>query len=151
MRKAALFWAALFLGGSIIAMAADFTGTWNANLTKSSGYEVSEIASYKVTIKEIGPNTYRTTLDVVEKSGKKTHDETDRIYDGKEHHVTGNGKVFEATQICEFTGEGGRKITWLKDGKPSSVLTSVVSKDGRTMTNRQTTAKGEVVWVLEKE
>jgi hypothetical protein len=60
MRIAASFWAALLLGGTV--MAANFTGTWNANLKKSTG-DIGNIASYKVKIEEIGPNAYRTTLE----------------------------------------------------------------------------------------
>ena len=148
MRKAASFWAALLLGGT--AMAANFTGTWNANLKKSTG-DIGNIASYKVQIEEIGPNTYRTTLDVVETSGKKIHQEVDRIYDGKERHVPINGHMYKGTEISEFTETGGRKITMKEDGKVVEVLLSSVSKDGKTMTNRETTDKGETVFVLEKE
>src|SRR5579859_1817024 len=99
MRIAASFWAALFLGGT--AMAANFTGTWDANLKKSTG-DIANIASYKVKIEEIGPNAYRTTLDVVETSGKKHHQQVDRIYDGKERHVPINGHLYKGTEIAEF-------------------------------------------------
>jgi hypothetical protein len=127
-----------------------FYGTWNANLKKSTG-DIGKIESYKVKIEEIGPNTYRTTLDVVEKSGEKIHEEVDRIYDGKERHVPVNGKPSEGTQVCELNSGGGRKITYKYQGKIIRVLSSSVSKDGKTLTNRETTDKGETVFVLEKE
>jgi hypothetical protein len=148
MRIAASFWAAFLLAGT--ALAADFTGTWSANLKKSTG-DIGNIASYKVEIKEIGPNTYRTTLDVVEKSGEKIHQEVDRTYDGKERHVPANGKLSEGTQICELTSGGGRKIKYKSQGKITRVLSSSVSEDGKTLTNRETTDKGETVFVLEKK
>jgi hypothetical protein len=150
MRKAALFWATLFLGGSAIAMAADFTGTWNANLTKSSG-DIGDIVSYKLKIEEIGPKTYRTITDVAYKSGKKSHTQVDRIYDGQEQHVLINGKTSEGTDISELMGGGSRKITMKENGKVVEVLTSTVSDDGKTLINREKTDKGERVVVYEKQ
>jgi hypothetical protein len=139
------FWAALLL-----VMAANFTGTWNANLKKSTG-DIGNIASYKVKIEEIGPKANRTTLDVVEASGAKHHQQVDRIYDGKERHVPINGNLYKGTEIAEFAEGGGRKITMKEDGKVVEVLVSSLSKDGKTMTNRETTEKGETVFVMEKE
>ena len=150
MRKAALFWAALFLGGSVIAMAADFTGTWNANLTKSSG-DIGDIVSYKLKIEEIGPKTYRTITDVTYKSGKKSHTQVDRIYDGQEQHVLINGKTSEGTDISELMGGGSRKITMKENGRVVEVLTSTVSDDGTTLIHRGKKDKGERVFVYEKE
>jgi hypothetical protein len=62
-----------------------------------------------------------------------------------------NGNLYKGTEIAEFTEGGGRKITMKEDGKVIEVLVSSVSKDGKTMTNRETTDKGETVFVMEKE
>jgi hypothetical protein len=150
MRRAALFWAALLLGGTAIAMAADFTGTWNANLKKSTG-DIGDIVSYQLTIEEIAPKTYRTITDIRYKSGKKSHTEVDRIYDGQEQHVLINGKTSQGTDVSELTGGGSRKITMKENGKVVEVLTSTVSDDGKTLINREKTDKGETVFVYEKE
>jgi hypothetical protein len=148
MRKAASFWAALFLGG--IAMAADFTGTWKLSLEKSSP-DTSKIAYETIKLEQTGPNAYRTTHDVVLKSGSKTHHEMNRIYDGQERTVPGDGLAPQGTEICEITGPGDRKITFRKDGKVVEVLTSSVSKDGKTLTNTITTDKGRYVSVYDKQ
>jgi hypothetical protein len=92
MRRVASFLAALLLGGTTIAMTANFNGTWNANLKKSTG-DIGDIESYKLKIEEVGPKTYRTTADITYKSGKKRHNEVDRVYDGQEQHVVINGKL----------------------------------------------------------
>lgn len=52
MRIAASFWAPLLLGAT--AMAANFAGTWNANLKKSTG-DIGNIASYKSGSKRLNP------------------------------------------------------------------------------------------------
>ena len=148
MRKAASFWAALFLGGT--AMAADFTGTWKLNLEKSTG-DNSKVAYDTMKLEQIGPNAYRTTIDIVQKSGSKTHHEMNRIYDGQERPVPGDGFSPQGTEICEITAAGDRKITFKESGKVVEVLTSSVSKDGKTLTNTITTDKGQLVLIFEKQ
>jgi hypothetical protein len=148
MRKAASFWAALLLGGT--AMAADFNGTWKLNLDKSTG-DISDIASYTLELEQTGPNAYRTTTDIVEKSGKQAHHEIDRVYDGQERHPIMDGKPTQGTQICEFTDAGDRKITMKHDGKVVEVLVSSISNSGKTLTNRITTDKGQSVMVYDKQ
>ena len=53
-------------------------------------------------LEQIGPNAYRTTIDIVQKSGSKTHHEMNRIYDGQERPVPGDGFSPQGTEICEL-------------------------------------------------
>jgi hypothetical protein len=147
MRKVASFWAALLLGGT--AMAADFTGTWKLNLEKSS--DISKVAYDTIKLEQTGPNAYRTTHDTMLKSGTKTHHEMNRVYDGQERPVPGDGLSPQGTETCEITAVGDRKITFKENGKVVEVLTSSVSKDGKTLTNTVTTDKGPYVSVYDKQ
>jgi hypothetical protein len=147
MRKAASFWAALLLGGT--AMAADFTGIWKLNLEKSS--DISKVAYDTIKLEQTGPNAYRTTHDTMLKSGTKTHHEMNRVYDGQERPLPGDGLSPQGTEICEITAAGERKITFKENGKVVEVLTSSVSKDGKTLTNTVTTDKGPYVSVYDKQ
>jgi hypothetical protein len=148
MRKTASFLAAFFLGTT--AMAADFTGTWKLNLEKSTG-DNSKVAYDTMTLEQTSPNAYRTTIDIVQKSGSKIHHEMNRVYDGQERPVPGDGLSPQGTEICEITAGGDRKITFKENGKVVEVLRSSVSKDGKTLTNTVTTDKGQHVLIFEKQ
>jgi hypothetical protein len=131
-----------FTKGRILACIAT---PWRSGERTAEFAAIRKLSPYYVT------NAYRTTLDVEEKSGKKHHQQVDRIYDGKERPMPINGHLHKGTEIAEFTEGGGRKITMKEDGKVVETLVSSVSKDGKTMTNRETTDKGETVFVMEKE
>jgi hypothetical protein len=74
-----------------------------------------------------------------------------RVYDGQERPVPGDGLSPQGTEICEITPAGDRKITFKENGKVVEVLTSSVSKDGKTLTNTITTDKGRLVLIFEKQ
>lgn len=147
MRKTASLLVALFLGG--IAVAADFTGTWKLNLEKSPGTN-ENIASETMKLEQTGTNAYRTTIDIMQKSGNKTHYEINRVYDGQERAVPEDG-LPHGTEICEITEAGVRKITMKVNGKVVEVITATISADGKTMTHTVTTDKGQHVAIYEKQ
>jgi hypothetical protein len=147
MRKTASFLAALFLGGT--TMAADFTGTWILNLEKSPGTDPN-IAAETMKLEQTGPKAYRTTIDIVQKSGNKVHHEINRVYDGQERPVPEDG-LSHGTEICEITDAGVRKITMKVNGKVVEVITATISVDGKTMTHAISTAKGQHVGIFEKQ
>ena len=124
----------MILGTILLAVTgADFTGTWKLNLAKSKLR--NDLASETMKIEQTGPNTYRTTVDIVLKSGQKEHQEINRICDGEEHPSTGVGfKQEGAAEICEQMSSS-RKVTQKRDGKAVSEFTSTVSGDGKVMTN----------------
>jgi len=147
MRPALIIVAALSLAISV--MAADFTGTWKLDLAKSKPR--GDVASETMKIEETGPNTYRTTIDEVQNSGQKAHQEIIRICDGKEHPSMGIGfKQEGATEICELIGASTRRMTQKRDGKVVSELTSTVSADGKLMTNVRK-GGGEETLVFERQ
>ena len=120
---------------AVTVMAADFVGTWKLNLTKSKPRNGNDVASETIRIEQTGPNAYRSTFDAVLNSGQKVHQEINRIYDGKEHPVTGTGSKPEGTsEICELVNASTRKIT-RKTAGATSELTTTVSPDGKVMTN----------------
>ena len=145
MRKTAWILAILLLSGT--AMAADFTGTWKLNQEKSPDPRTNVI-SLTMTLEQIGPNAYRTTIDSVSKSGKTRH-VIDRIYDGKERHV--DDAPPEGTEICEITPDGVRKITMKNAGKVVEVIEAIISADGKTMTHIITDAKGKQVAIFDRQ
>src|SRR5579859_5970693 len=83
---------------AVTVMASDFTGTWKLNLAKSK--PSNDLATQTMKIEQTGPNSYRTTIDGFLNSGKKEHQEVNRICDGKEHPAKGVGfKQEGATEI----------------------------------------------------
>jgi hypothetical protein len=141
------------LSFSFTLMAADpFVGTWKLNIPKSTLKGTnSEIASETMTISETGSNT-RVIIDVVFKSGETRHEERNRTPDGKEHPAAGAGfKQEGATEIDLRVDASTRQITSKRDGKVRAVITSVISRDGKVMTNRNTGSAGDEVLVFDKQ
>lgn len=136
---------------AVTVMAADFTGTWKLNLAKSKPRNGNVLASQTMKIERTGSNTYRNTIDAVLNSGQARHTEINRIYDGKEHPITGVGVDSErVTEICQELGASTRKITQKRDGKAVSEITSTVSPDGKMMTNVRAGGGAETL-VFEKQ
>src|SRR5437868_5657900 len=111
MRSALAVFGMLSLTATLSA--ADIAGTWVFNPAKSTA---PNIISQTMKIEQTGPNTYKDTIDVVLKSGQKVHQEINRIYDGKEHPVTGVGITSGGTEICEQIDASTRKFTQKRDG-----------------------------------
>jgi hypothetical protein len=122
------------LSFSMTLVAAEpFVGTWKLNVEKSkpTGNNV-DLASETMTISKTGPSTFRTAIESVSKSGQTRHQEINRIYDGKEHPVSGVGiKQEGATEIDLLVGASTRKMTVKRDGKAPNENISTVSPDGR--------------------
>jgi hypothetical protein len=126
----------------------DFTGTWQLNAAKSKS---DTTVSQTMKIEKAGSDTYKTTIDVVLKSGEKRHQEINRTYDGKEHPSTGVGAPSGAREICQQVNPSTRKVTQKRDGKLFSEFTSTISSDGKVMTNRRITGNTEEILVFEKQ
>jgi hypothetical protein len=148
MRKTSWVLATLLAAGT--AMAADFTGTWKLNQEKSPDPNPN-IVSMTMKLEPIGPNAYRTTIDSVQKSGEKRHNEIDRVYDSQEHHVPNDGLSPQGIEICEITPDGVRKITMKENGKVVSVIEATILADGKTMTHSVTNATGKHVAIFDKQ
>ena len=124
-------------------LAADaFSGTWKLNLTKSKydpgpppkGPNVSKIEAIAGGLK--------FTNDGVNSEGKPTHNEWSGKFDGKDNPVKGdpNRDTAALKKIDDYTIE----ITNKKDGKVTTVVRAVFSRDGktRTQTSQGTNVKG---------
>ena len=119
------------------AFAADvFSGTWKLNLAKSK---------YDPGPPPKGPNTTKIeaikgglkfTVDGVNAEGKPTHFEWSAQFDGKDNPVKGdpNRDAVALKKIDDYTFE----LTNKKDGKVTTVIRSVFSRDGKTRTNTTT-------------
>lgn len=107
-------------------------GTWHANIAKSTYSPDPAPKSSVLTIAATG-----VTVDIVPAAGSAQHWVYGGTYDGKPVAVTGNPNADMATRkrLSPTTTE----TTFTKAGKVTSVNTSVVAADGKTMT---ITAKG---------
>ncbi len=112
-------------------------GTWTGNIAKSTYSPNTPPKSAMLTIAAAG-----VTVDVTAVSGATQHWTYGGTYDGKPVPVTGNPMADMATRkrLSPTTTE----TTFTKAGKMTSVSTSVVSADGKTMTITQkgTNAQG---------
>ena len=112
-------------------------GTWAANVAKSTYSPNTPPKSAMLAIAATG-----VTVDVTAVNGATQHWTYGGTYDGKAVPVTGNPMADMATRkrLSPTTTE----TTFTKAGKMTSVSTSVVSADGKTMTITQkgTNAQG---------
>src|ERR1700677_138626 len=142
--RVALAVAAVLSFSMTLVAAEPFVGTWKLNVEKSkpTGNNV-DLASETMTISPTGPKAFRTTIDSVSKSGQTRHQEINRIYDGEEHPPTGVGfKQEGATEIDKLVDASTRNIIQKREGKITNEVTSTVSADGKTMTNKTHRANG---------
>lgn len=113
-------------------------GTWAANVAKSTYSPNTPPRSQTLTISATG-----VTVDVVAPDGSTQHWAYGGAYDGKPVPITGNPNADMATRkrLSPTTTE----TTFTKGGKVTSVNTSVVAADGKTMTitAKGTTASGQ--------
>jgi hypothetical protein len=113
-------------------------GTWAANIAKSTYSPNTPPRSQTLTIAATG-----VTVDVVALDGSTQHWVYGGTYDGKAVPITGNLNADTATRkrLSPTTTE----TTFTKGGKVTSVNTSVVAADGKTMTitAKGTTAQGQ--------
>lgn len=125
----------------------NFTGTWKLNPEKSKNVPPTT-AAQTLTIERSGPNSWRSAVDLVLKSGEKKHAEITRTCDGQEHPIPNT----DETESCELLNTGERRFTEKRDGKIIVVVTSSVSTDGRTMTNRaKRPGRDESVLVFDRQ
>ena len=112
-------------------------GTWTGNIAKSTYSPNTPPKSAMLAIAATG-----VTVDVTAVNGATQHWTYGGTYDGKAVPVTGNPMADMATRkrLSPTTTE----TTFTKAGKMTSVSTSVVSADGKTMTITQkgTNAQG---------
>ena len=128
-------------------------GTWKLNLAKSKFSPGPPPKSRTVTYEAVGQG-FKITTKGADAEGKTFEYQFTANYDGKDYPVTGNPDwdTIAFKRIDAYTTETNRK----KAGKVVSTNTRVVSKDGKTQTQREkgVNAKGEkfsYTWVFEKQ
>jgi hypothetical protein len=83
-----------------VSSAADYSGTWVANIQKSQ-FGTPPPKHYVLKVEKTGPNAFLVTIDRVLADGKEEHEQFTRIYDGKEHAISGapKGATETSTQV----------------------------------------------------
>ena len=130
-----------------------FIGTWKLNLAKSKFSPGPPPKSLTLTHEAVGQGL-KITVKVTDAEGKPIDFHHTANYDGKDYPVTGNPDwdTIAFKRFDAYTTKTNRK----KAGKVVSTNTRVVSKDGKTQTQREkgVNAKGEkfsYTWVFEKQ
>jgi hypothetical protein len=135
MRTRSLAVMALVGAFAASALAADpFIGTWKLNLAKSRFKPGPALRSE--TIKsEAQDNGQKTTFDGIDANGKAYHVQGAPKYDGKDYPITGDpdADTVALRKIDRNTCEWVTK----KAGKEAARGRSIVSRDGKTMTDAQ--------------
>ena len=136
-RRMIILGAIVFCFAASGAFAADvFSGNWKLNLAKSKydpgpppkGPNFSKI--------EAIPGGLKFTNDGVNAEGKPMHNEWSGKFDGKDNPVKGdpNRDTVALRKIDDYTIE----VTNKKDGKVTTTIRAVFSRDGKTRTNTTT-------------
>jgi len=126
----------------LFASAADYSGTWVANIEKSQ-LGTPPPKSYVMKFEKTGPNAFLVTIDVVRADGEERHQQFTRTYDGEEHAIYADGKEHpgvpkEATQTCTQVDPLTRHIVGKNNGKVVYEIDAKMAPDQKTMTTRQT-------------
>jgi hypothetical protein len=123
---------ALVLALAVIAMATDpLVGTWKMIPSKSTSSSPPD-KSYTITVEAQG-NSYKTVQDFVTADNKPLHRSWTAKYDGKDYPVT--APDMDAISIKQ---PNANTVVYVakKNGKEAWSGQAVVSKDGKTMTDK---------------
>jgi hypothetical protein len=134
---------ALIASGLMLAQgtADPLVGTWKLNLAKSK-FSSARPAPKSQTLKyETQGDTLKVTADISNEDGTAQHQAYTAKFDGKEYPVTGDPDRDSSTmkRINAHTTE----VVGKKAGKPTVTFRRVVSKDGKTLTLRETGTDGK--------
>jgi hypothetical protein len=125
---------ALFLiSTALVAADNPFLGTWKLNTAKSKASPMPVAQSMSVKFEADGEKVRRTVTGV-DGAGKPIMQGGPEGTDGKDHAVQApNGPPM--TIAVKRVGDHRNDVTVKQNGKVTVTVRSVVSKDGRTMTN----------------
>jgi len=135
MRYRFLFSLLFLFAGTFNSFAADYSGTWVANIEKSR-IGTPPPKSYVMKVENTGPNAFLVTIDMLRADGTERHQQFTRTYDGKEH--AGNKEHPEATETCTQVDPLTRHIVGKNNGKVAYVIDAKMAPDQKTMTTHQT-------------
>ena len=134
------------LAGTALAQSSDpRLGTWKLNLAKSTYAAGTAPKSVTFTSEAAGAGI-KSTVDVVAADGTVQHWVVTTNYDGKDTPLVGTN-VQDETVARTRVDANTVKMVYKKAGKVISTQSSVVSKDGKTITitSTGTDAKGQTV------
>jgi hypothetical protein len=139
--------AVLLAVSSIVwSQAEPWVGTWKVNLPKST-YSPGPKPTVAATVK-LEPSSgggIKTTIDAANAQSQPTHTETVGLFDGKDNPVKGapSNTTTAYRRIDGRTIEAMGKV----DGKPAVTTRISISRDGKTLTARQSgkNAQGQAV------
>jgi hypothetical protein len=138
----------VLVGTDIVSLSAQTSdpriGTWKLNVEKSKFNPGPPPRSGTMKVEASGQGE-KVTMEGVNAEGARTATHYTANYDGKDYPITGspNNDAISLKRIDARTTERTNK----KGGKVTTVITSVVSQDGKTMTNtsKGTNAQGQTV------
>jgi hypothetical protein len=128
-----------------LAQNAPALGTWKLNLAKST-YDPGPPPRNSIRISEAVGQSFRSTFDVVDAQGNATKAILGPyLFDGKPYPVTGT-PAFDAASY-KSVSDSAAEVTLMKAGKVVQITTSVVSADGKTLTqtSRSVPASGQQI------
>lgn len=118
---------------AFVALAADSSlGTWKLNMEKSKFSPSTPVKSLTTT-REASDGGIKVTTTGEQAGGTAIHSSYVAKYDGSESPVT--GAPYDTISIKQVNANTSTYSAKKKDGKYSITGRSVVSKDGKTMTN----------------
>jgi hypothetical protein len=121
----------LALAAIVIAVDDPFIGTWKMNPAKSKQSGPS-LKSFTMTVEAQG-NSIKIVQDMVGADGNATHRNWTYKYDGKDYPITGDPNT--DTNSVNKPKANTLKYVFKKNGKEVGSGQSVVSKDGKTITD----------------
>lgn len=125
------------------ALAADNSlGTWKLNMDKSNFSPSAPVKSLTTT-REASDGGVKVTTTGERADGTPINASYTAKYDGQECPVT--GAPYDTITIKQVNANRFTTTQWMKDGKYKVTGTSVISRDGKTMTNtlKGTNADGQ--------
>jgi hypothetical protein len=138
---ASLVAAVCLLPQGTLAQANPRIGTWKLDLAKSTYQQGQAPSSETRTYLATEDGGLQLTANAVLPSGTKQPSGYRAIFDGKDHPYTGT-----AGDTIAITGDGWASDSTIKmAGKVTQTSHSVISKNGKTMTQTTKTASGEPV------
>lgn len=128
----------LFTASSALAQADPFVGTWKMNPAKSK-FGAGPARKSETRIVVSSPNGMKIDVDRTNADGTNQQFEYTANLDGKSYPITGSGPYGADAISVNLTSPNTIKSTLTRGGKVVATGTSVVSKDGKSLT---ITAKG---------
>jgi hypothetical protein len=144
LRSAGVAFTVLLVSSSMALAADNWLGTWKLNVEKSTYSPGPAMKSWTLKF-EATPAGINLTSDGVDAEGKATHGGYVSKFDGQEVRNTANPNAETVTPTR--LDDNSYQNVWKVGGKVTITVQAVVSKDGKTLTIKQTgkNAKGEAV------